>query len=187
MFFVLAYASVAIFQWCEMQKANRISQDSLEAQTRPWVLIEGDPSNISATENEVTFELKLRNYGPNPAFISAGQVFNLTLEIRPKIAAFDYLEVCKRADDLISKTPYLNIIPPKTEGITQLVHATRGQSNARLGGNPYYMYGCLAYRGPNGRIYHTRVVYRVQAHDSGPGAPRIYTAEIKERPIYDSE
>jgi hypothetical protein len=183
---VIVYATFAAFQWCEMQEANRISRTSLEAQTRPWVLIEGEPTSIASAENEITFKINLKNYGPSPAAISNSPEFDLVGDVRPKVAEFD--KVCKTADDSIGDAehpiPWVSVIPPKTEPITQSITARR-DSNARLGGNSYWMYGCLAYRGPSGGIHHTRVTYQIQAHDSGPPEPRTFTAEIKGRPIYN--
>ncbi|HWO31234.1 MAG TPA: hypothetical protein VNO32_20760 [Candidatus Acidoferrum sp.] len=102
----------------------------------------------------------------------------------------EFDKVCKTADDSIGDAEhparFASVVPPKTEGITQSVSAIRdGRSNVRLGDNPYWMYGCLAYRGPSDHIYHTKVVYWVQAHDSGPGKSRTFIAEITDRAIYN--
>jgi hypothetical protein len=185
---VIYYARYARLQWCEMQEANRISHDSLEAQTRPWVLIEGEPSTIAATEDEITFKINLRNFGPSPAIVSSSQEFGLRIDLKGMLADFD--KICKAADDSIgdmeNPARFVSVVPPRTEGISQSASAVTDRSHrTRLGDNPYWMYGCIAYRAPNEHIYHTRVVYQVQAHDSGPPEPRTFTAKITGRASYN--
>lgn len=80
--FLIAYTIFAGFQWCAMRKANRIAQDALITQTRPWVNIEemalqeqllNEDKKTGTTGVSFNMTYKLQNYGKSPARIMVAQ------------------------------------------------------------------------------------------------------------------
>ena len=77
---VIVYTTIAALQWCEMKKANTTAQESLQAQTRPWIGIEGNKvAPVASPEYAwspalpyptvwVTLSYSIKNYGTGPGF-----------------------------------------------------------------------------------------------------------------------
>jgi hypothetical protein len=174
----------------EQQAANNLARQSLEAQTRPWVEIEGEPRNVEVGSISIRFALKLRNYGQSPARgIPYRQQFWLIMPGGgPEPVLFDMYRVCQQSDEdmsnLFQVTGLMKTILPGPEGITQdaigevprtpFIH--REPPPTLLDYN--MLIGCVAYRGPHGETYHTRVIYGVHIAEIPPhdeNAKRIGT------------
>jgi hypothetical protein len=157
--------------------ANTIANRSLEAQTRPWIGIDGVPEVIetrvsnSPPGKSVIFNLKLRNYGSSPA-LTARPAFAVIEDAgTARITLFDQYEMCPRADeDLTENNPrrvITSVFPGIDASITQEVVAASKPSEYQPATPPEstrfsLLIGCIAYKGPAGGPYHMKVLYSIE-------------------------
>jgi hypothetical protein len=166
-------------------KANGIAQQSLEAQTRPWLA----PVDERAFENIVTntstqtkdgattetltvqFDLKFRNYGQSAAMFTLPR-FELLANHAGKQDAIrrDGDAMCDAAKrDITFMNQDLDVIFPGTDGIVYR-RKISAESNSNVPVVPpskgiAFLVGCIAYQGAGAVPYFTAVFYRVVYSD----------------------
>jgi hypothetical protein len=158
-------------------KLAATAQEALEAQTRPWLGIDGAPQSVSGsvgnnpTSVSVSFTLKLRNYGPSPAifnrpnqFYEPFQVFKTTGP-RARHPFFEEQNTCNVAPGNVLADSFhrrITIIYPGKDGaITQRFDASLDPKTLPYMPAPEpYVIGCIAYQSPQGKTYHLRVMYQ---------------------------
>jgi len=178
---------------------NGLIQQATEAQTRPWVLIDGDPTDAAAIgEFEFTFKITLRNFGQSPAIVPNDPVFDLVNRYNarlPKQQLFDEFNTCAKADkalgDKLTPSNFLTVVAPGKDGsVFQTIHASVARPDNMGASIPFagveFMLGCIAYRGPRGDTYHTRVIYEVSTHVFNEPTRRKEVA-INRRTFYDMQ
>jgi hypothetical protein len=150
----------------QARRSANIGAQSLESQTRPWITIDGDfqeiTSDASASDVTVRFTLKLRNYGQSPALLINHQQFKLVTTGIPRPSLLDQYKVCDEADGALARGTtqrgFMDIVFPGPDSMVPqsigIIAPEQPPANA--------MISCIAYRGPNGGPYHTRLIYSVQ-------------------------
>lgn len=143
------------------QQSNTLATEALDAQTRPWLGIEGNLVPISSGRTEhgrdATFSFRLRDYGQSPAMkvaftFSFNNLFS-TNETR-------LTSVCKEARErsTASRPEMATTLPsifPGDSGVTPPITETVEANDIF----PQFLVGCIAYQGHNGIVHTTRLVY----------------------------
>jgi hypothetical protein len=150
-------------------RANDIAKQAMEAQTRPWIGIEGElrlaKTNLTNDDITIEFDFKLRNYGQSPA-TKVAYVFSLDPSFKGYTALPYQKSDCSDADQRSSASDpstssRLQSIFPGDSGAT-IIHdsAYLKRNNGALA---WYLVGCIAYQGPTGEgtLHHTRVIYAI--------------------------
>jgi hypothetical protein len=159
------------------QESNKVARQATEAQTRPWIDVEGIPEIVdtsaglsnSSPYTSVLFNIRLRNYGNSPAVLEQPP-FVLMDFSKPVNEFFDHSNVCNKHESRILSTIFPNAAP-----ITRGVYANTVESTSPV--RPLedrrwtFLGGCIVYKGSNGGgPYYTRVIYRVLFSDEITGA-----------------
>ena len=146
------------------RNANALARESLDAQTRPWLGIEGNLTPVSSGWNDertrrlATFSFKLMNYGQSPAMKMA-EVFAFSNDVRT--TATTEASACKEAsDNSTASNPYavfsLPTVFPGESGVTPITYPLETDSF------PEILIGCIAYQGAtDGKVHTTLVMYGI--------------------------
>lgn len=137
-----------------------IARYAIEAQTRPWVTIDSmtpDEPTVSGTSVYFKIGYTLKNYGNSPA-LNVSAEFDLLRDWHTQNRLFEQYPVCKNAmDDLTNeKSKRATAVFPTIDG---LIHDERTleKDNMRY----RTLIGCIAYLGPDRKIYCTRFLYYI--------------------------
>lgn len=187
---VAIYTTVAAFQWCAMNKANTLARKAIEAQTRPWLGIDGPLQDVKpdGDGNIGEFSMSLRNYGKSPAIVSGQPRFIMAGYSSPHGDELDYYKVCDKADAILAQQgggKYLLTVFPDESGTPQ---SERVRIDRIPGTNEYFakehiLMGCIAYNGPDGGLYHTRVIYQVAIETKANHTPTGTSISVRETSI----
>jgi hypothetical protein len=166
--------------------ANKIAQQALEAQTRPWIGIDGDARNISVDATTIQFDLPLRNYGHSPAIVVPNKFVIAELgkeefrywspDIGRDLCDFERLPGTDR-DEMMPRLT-MPVFPNATVPETLHVIAERPDNRLPIG-MPDDISGCIVYNATRKGFYTTKVIYRIQYSDiSVPHAPKVASIKL---------
>lgn len=168
------------------QTANTIAQKALEAQTRPWIGIDGDISPVEGTQEvwpevglpssdnplheSIDLTFKLRNYGASPATKIATRF--LLSEGHALEEQFHKSKICEGLYSYSNVPDYRNLISVFPKDLTDEQKATADSCWDRPGlgsGRKYCVQprlvtlfvGCIGYEDTNGHPHLTRLLYNV--------------------------
>ena len=139
--------------------ANTIAAQAMEAQTRPWIGIDGAPQNVSgsATNNppsaNVGFDLTLRNYGQSPAVFSrptttANPFAVFGVQVIPRISLFEEHNMCLEADrDIVDLRRTVTIVSPGVDGVSTQHFSASLFPPPPIPFGSLILIGCIAYQG----------------------------------------
>jgi hypothetical protein len=164
-------------------QANQNSNISLEAQTRPWIGVSGEPEDVGEGDllkgidpptHGITFTLRLKNYGQSPAMriiIKSISAFKVTGDVNKS--------VCDPANQEVQTEPHFVQFDTVFPG--------SDQASAVPGVNPFYpiIIVCIAYRGRDTTLppYSTRIAYDFLKHPNAEGK-MIYDLKVRS---YDAD
>jgi hypothetical protein len=151
-------------------KANKNSQIALEAQTRPWVGIDGPIVTKIANPQAsgMLLTIKFRNYGQSPAIIGANPPFVLTFGGGHGFWCNQYKlwEAGEQPLDATGYGKYLEAIFPGNEGITKNVWAAY-KEGVNLDTPKLVLAGCITYESATNVRYRTEFTYQVSRREDG--------------------
>jgi hypothetical protein len=178
---VVWFACEARKQRIAAEETNVENRNNLANQTRPWVAVV-DPANFDTSHGPtLKFDIWLTNYGQSPAIVVLTP-FKLIHIRQGRPADFNEHNVCSRVGKskaMLEKAVETNnpteIVFPTKEGTTKREIWTESDG-ITPNGNYNFLIGCIAYRGPLGGPYYTRVIYRLEpAYISAPKPIRVLT------------
>jgi hypothetical protein len=160
------------------EDANTNAKEAIEAQTRPWLGIEGGLQSISTNVSEpsisVSFEFALRNYGQSPA-IKVSSAFEFSLPYKYLRAGTAQTAACERAGKTSSTVDRPDFFPsiilasifPGDSGVSTIHQsASFNLPDPKQPFTPDVIVGCIVYQGSkDGKLRHTRVMYTVSSRD----------------------
>jgi hypothetical protein len=165
-FFTAVIAVYSIRSSDAAKTANQLSQQTIEAQIRPWIGVDGEPSNIkqvdpipgsSPPQFGVEFTLNLRNYGQFPA-MRVGYEFIADHKYTAPLIKM----VCDAADEKVVAERYMPSLTTIFPASPKPIEISKGKWGPihPFVSNPVIV--CIAYRGRSSdhSPYHTVVVYR---------------------------
>lgn len=181
-FITIVIAFIGAQQACIYKKQLDVMSGQLtlmEAQTRPWIGTVGDVEfgDGTITSNpakaSVNFKLKLRNYGPSPAVFASRGEFEIVPapQAIPRFWFFEKFKMCDKADRTFDQSnlwKHFYIVYPGEEGaVIQAFEAQTGSLPFRHPEgypNDPILIGCLAYQGPDRKLYHLQLMYNLWIH-----------------------
>jgi hypothetical protein len=159
------------------QQSNALAKEALNAQTRPWLGIEGNLTLVNRSSDDtsinIEFEYRLRNYGQSPA-TKVAQVFTLVRSGKTRNSLPSQKIACDEADlrssaiDLLTSSLLVSIFPGDS-GVTPI----RESAGLRDSNSAAYLVGCIAYQGPAGTptLHHTKMIYQIPLRGGTSGVP----------------
>ena len=161
------------------ENANKIAQQAINAQTRPWLGIESDLTSIKTDISEkniyVSFDFRLRNYGQSPA-IKVSHAFDFSLPYKYLRAGTAQTAACERAERASSVVDKPDFFPsiilasifPGDSGVST-IHGGAGFDRPDPASitTPNVLVGCIVYQGTkDGILHHARIMYVVSSRDN---------------------
>jgi hypothetical protein len=166
-------AAAARKQVAAAELANKNAALALEAQTRPWLGIEGQKATSISTRLltggdgiQIDFQIDLHNYGQSPAIdvvLSIPQeTFGGRFGIPPRSLS---TKICEEANEDAktnnsNREPEIVVWPGKGEHIPIVVHTKQTVGTWAI--------GCFSYKGASGSMYDTYFVYRISLSTGDP-------------------
>jgi len=162
-------------------EANSISKLALDAQTRPWVGIEGGVIPVPDTQDmrrqgnskmpntiqSIDVQFKMENYGGSVATPVATD-FALYNGSKPNESQFDRTKVCESSDsNLLRREWYMGLVSIFPKQITGYRKETAQCASQACGHTPSYLAACISYQRDQ-MLYHTRLLYVVEYADADP-------------------
>jgi hypothetical protein len=183
-----------IYQDKLARDANRTANRAMEAQTRPWIGIEGDLRLETQEAHEggmnIKFSMKLRNFGQSPA-VRVVPIFKLLAGTAP----FRIVERSKTCDEAQKQSAWnggihaFDSIFPGPEGTPKEINAPSDLLD--FNGAPVgftWLVGCIAYQLSGGnQIYETRVYYQIVSGHNPATSNGVKYMPITGFTIWDTE
>jgi hypothetical protein len=163
----------------DTEKASADTKTLAETQTRPWVGIDGFPSDISVNGNGtgIDFTIRLIDYGQSPAIaVLRNPRFVLVHARSVGDELFENNDVCAQGgkgklfmENSLQNSRRTDFVAPGISGVTPQPVSAAPAEGARLDQSTHLI-GCIVYRSPAGNTYYTRVGYylTVTPTDHGP-------------------
>ncbi len=176
--FLIAYTVFAGQQVYQMKRTNKISSDSLEAQTRPWIDIDPNIVITNQDSRNFRFKFKIRNYGHSPAILGRTRFFFVEEQGIARITMFNDNPACVEPAKDLSYENFRRVtetIFPKSDGVwEEREGSAQAKPPAKTEGRNM-MIGCLAYiGGSGGGIHYTQILFDAPSMPQQESTGEIY-------------